>query len=459
MAGIGFELRKIYGRKTLASNVWGSIYATMTTVGPSILFALLLLTTKFFMDYFGIGELKSMFFISSFTYIFLIAILVSSLFNTILSRYISDCIFVKKEDDICASMFGVLAMGSVVSGIIIFCLCLGMYINDKIPIRFLIVYYFLGILATNTYNLITYVSALKEYKKVTLSYLMSLVVAIPTFLFLYKLFNVDIVFSAYIALAIGFFLANILLVYYCIKAFGKPSYKYFSFLIYFKKFPKLLLSGFSYMLGFYISTIIYWIFSDMSTQVSIFRTAPEYDMAMFMAIVVNMPALIIFVVKVETEFFDRYVAYLSALNHGSYTLIEKERDNMINIIRLQLFYVYEVQLIITVILICIANVFFPYLGISAQSLNMFMILSMGLYCTFCMYFTVIFLYYFEDHTSACVGPCLFLILTAVLSLISSIIGKPFYTLPILVGGIFGWIITYVLLKKRLKNLNMFLLCK
>lgn len=459
MAGIGFELRKIYGRNTLASRVWGSIYATMTTIGPSVLFAILLLTLKFLMDHFGIKELRSMFFISSFTYIFLVAILVSSLFNTILSRYISDCIFVKKEDDICASMFGILAMGSIVSGIIIFALCLGMYFNDRIPIRFLIVYYWLGILATNTYNLITYVSALKEYKEVTISYLISLVVAIPTFLLLYKVFNVEIVFAAYISLSIGFFLANILLVYCCIKAFGKPSYNYFSFLSYFKRFPKLVLSGFSYMLGFYISTIIYWIFSDMSTQVSIFRTAPEYDMAMFMAIVVNMPALVIFVVKAETEFFDKYVAYLSALNRGAYSIIEKERENMINIIRLQLFYVYEVQLIIVVVLICLANVFFPYLGISAQSLNMFMILSMGLYCTFCMYFTVIFLYYFEDHTFAAIGPVIFLVLTTALSLICSVIGKPFYTLPLLIGGIIGWVITYILLKKRLKKLNMFLLCK
>jgi polysaccharide biosynthesis protein PelG len=459
VAGIGFELRKIYGRKTLASSVWGSIYATMTTIGPSVLFAILLLTLKFFMDDFEIQEIRSMFFISSFTYIFLVAVLVASLFNTILSRYISDCIFVKKEDDICASMFGVLAMGSVVSGIIIFAFCLGMYFNDRIPIRFLIVYYWLGILATNTYNLINYVSALKKYKEVTISYLISLVVAIPTFLLLYKIFNVEIVFAAYIALSLGFFLANIVLVYCCVKAFGKPSDNYFSFLSYFKRFPKLLLSGFSYMLGFYISTIIYWLFSDMSTQVSIFRTAPEYDMAMFMAIVVNMPALVIFVVKVETEFFEKYVAYLSALNHGAYSIIEKERENMINIIRLQLFYVYEVQLIVTVVLICLVNVFFPYLGISAQSLNMFMILSMGLYCTFCMYFTVIFLYYFEDHTFAAIGPVIFLVLTTVLSLICSVIGKPFYTLPLLIGGIIGWVITYILLKKRLKSLNMFLLCK
>ena len=50
MAGIGFELRKIYGRKTLASSIGGSIYATMTAVGPSVIVAVLILFLKFAMD-------------------------------------------------------------------------------------------------------------------------------------------------------------------------------------------------------------------------------------------------------------------------------------------------------------------------------------------------------------------------------------------------------------------------
>lgn len=95
----------------------------------------------------------------------------------------------------------------------------------------------------------------------------------------------------------------------------------------------------------------------MREHVSIFRTVPNYNLAMFAAIAVNMSALVIFVVKAETASFDKYVAYLSAVNQGSYSRIEKERENMNNTIHYQLFFVYGVQLIITVILICLANVF------------------------------------------------------------------------------------------------------
>lgn len=197
----------------------------------------------------------------------------------------------------------------------------------------------------------------------------------------------------------------------------------------------------------------------MGVTVSIFSVAPNYDLAMFLAILVNLSGMVVFEVKTETLFYDKYVSYLSALNMGTYDLIEKERVSMQNTINLQLFFVYEVQLIITVILICLVNIFYPYLGISSQVLNMFMLLGMGLYCTFCMYFTVIFLYYFEDHTSSYIGPSVFLAIVLIGSAICCKIGNPFYPIPLLAGGVAGWIISFVLLRRRLKNLNAYLLCR
>lgn len=459
MAGIGFELRKIYGRKTLVSNIWGSIYATMTAIGPSVLAAILFLALKFLMDRAKIPELESRFFISSFTYIFLISILISSLFSTTLSRYISDCVFRKAEKEICASVFGTLTLGTVLSGILMFLLCMGMYFYSAVPLYFLVLYYCLGVMVTNTYNIMIYVSALKQYKEVTFSFFAGLFLAAVIYMVCTGVFHWPVVVTAYFSLLCGYFLVVFLLLFWCVRAFGKPGPKYFAWLTYFVRYPKLTVSGFCYMLGFYVSTMIYWGCSDLREQVSIFCTAPIYDLAMFLAIAVNMSALVIFVVKAETAFFEKYVAYLSALNQGSYKRIEKERENMNHTIRYQLFFVYEVQLIITVVLICMANVFFPYLNISAQVLNLFMILSMGLYTVFCMYFTVIFLYYFEDQAGACIGPCVFLLVTAVLAVAACIFGRPFYALPLLIGGLCGWILSFWRLRYRLAHLNAYLMCR
>lgn len=459
MAGIGFELRKIYGRKTLASNIWGSLYATMTAVGPSVLVAVMLIFLKIVMDRADITELENRFFISSFTYVFLVSILICALFSTVLSRYISDCVFMRDEKAICASVFGVLTVGSGISGAIMLALCVAMHVRSGVPVSFLAVYYCLGVLVTDAYNLMTYVSALKQYKEVTFSYFLGMLFAAGLYVFAVYVMELHVVAAAYLALAGGYFLLVLLLAFWCVRAFGEPEGSYFVFLRYFVRYPKLLASGGCYMLGFYVATVIYWFFSDMRECVSIFWTAPSYDLAMFLAIIANMSSLVIFVVRVETAFFDKYVAYLSALNNGSYDLIEKERESMGNVLRYQLFFVYEVQLIITVVLICLANVFFPYLNISVQVLNMFMVLSMGLYTVFCMYFTVVFLYYFEDHAGACAGPCVFLLVTAAVAVAAVFLGKPFYTLALLVGGLCGWIVSFGRLRYRLEHLNAFLMCR
>ncbi|NLB21309.1 MAG: exopolysaccharide Pel transporter PelG [Clostridium sp.] len=458
MAGIGFELRRIFGKKTLVANTFGVIYASLTTVGPSIVFLMLLFSLRQMMFNFGIGEIDSMFFTFSFTYIFLLAILNSAFQNGVLSRYLSDKIFEQKEDDISASMFGMLTVSSVVASIQVTVLCVLMYQKDQFSLLFLVAYYLLGILATASYNLITYISALKEYKKVTLAYFMGVLIIFMALFVFHKSLNLPLILATYWALVVGFFVMNVMLIMFSVKAFGNPSEHYFEFLMYFKKHPLLIISSFAWILGFYVSNIIYWFLSDMKETVSIFSTAPNYDLAIFISIFINLSGMIIFEVKTETRFYDKYIAYLSALNSGIYKVIERERVSLQNTINIQLFFVYEVQLIITVILIFLVNIFYPYLGVNSQVLNMFLLTGLGLYTAFCMYFTTVFLYYFDDHISACIGPSVFFGVVVIGALICSRIGAPYYPIPLLIGGISGWIVSFILLRKRMKNLNAYLLC-
>ena len=458
MAGIGFELRKAFGKKTLLSTVSGSLYAAFSTIGPTLVFILLLFGLQYILYLYNVSEFGSLFFVASFTYLFLVAILVATAINTVLSRYIADKVFSGKEDDICASIFGVLSLSSMISGTIIFGLCVMLYIQDGVPLTFLIAYYLLGILATHTYCLMSYISAIKEYKQVTCSFAIGLLLGIPIFFLVKILFKLGIIISIYYALLVGFLVINIFLLFWCIRAFGKPSNKTFEFLSYFKKYFWLFISGCSYILGLYMTNIIYWHLTDMSVKVSIFKIAPNYDMAIFLAMVMNLSAMVIFVVKTETQFYDKYVEYLSALNQGTYRMIERVKDSMIRTMKLQLFFIYDMQLIITILAICILNVVVPYLGINTQILNMCMLLALGIYCCFCMYFTIVFLYYFEDYKSAGITTTIFLVVEIIMALICLNFDSAYYPVALLASSIVGWITGYILLEKRLKNLNSYLLC-
>ncbi len=458
MAGIGFELKKIYGRKTLAANLWGAIYATMTTIGPAVLSAALMLVLKFLLDRSGLTVLESRFFISSATTAFVLATLASLVFAAPISRYISDCIFLEREQDICPSAFGALALSTMLSGILMLLLCVGIFLSsDDVPMVFLAVYYLLGVLVTDVYTMMTYASALKHYKTLTFGFLLGVVLGIGLFFLCDSWHLVDRVTAGTVGLAVCYMVVLCALVFQCVKAFGMPKGRYFAFLSYFRRYPKLTIAGAAYSFGLYCPTLIYWLFSGMIEHVNIFQTTPTYDIALFLAVVVNMPSLVIFVVKVETAFYEKYTSYVSALNNGTYAMIQKEREVMSRVLRYQLFFVYEIQLIITVVLVCLVFVFSPYLNAGTQMLDMFAVLSLGVYAVFCMYFTIVVFYYFSDYGGACISACVFLGVTAVCAVVAVLLGG-FYPMPLLIGGLCGWVVAFLLLRRRMSRLDSFLMC-
>lgn len=461
MAGIGFELKKIYGRKTLASNLWGTLYATMLTIGPTVLSAMLMLVLNTLLSRTGLTVLEGRFFISSTTYAFLTALLVTSFFSTPVSRYIADCVYLGKESEIFPSAFGVLAFTSSISGVIMVLLCAGIYLQaqGQVPVSFLAAYYLLGVLVTGAYTLMNYASALKHYKTLTFGFILGLLLSVGVYLLCSGWLGIAGVTSACIALASCFFVVIFALVLQCVRAFGAPRGRYFAFLPYFRQYPMLAVGNLSYMLGLYGPTMIYWFFSWAREQISIFRTAPSYDMAMFLAFVVNVPALVIFVVKVETAFYEKFVVYVSALNNGTLHMLQKERSVMTRALLQNLFFVYEVQLIITVVLVCLVSVFFPYLDASIHMLHMFVMLSLGICTVFCMYFTIVVFYYFSDYGGACISSVVFLTVTVLgAAAASQSSGFYFLPLPLLAGGLSGWLVSFMLLRRRMEKLDSFLMC-
>lgn len=458
MAGIGFELKKIYGRKTLVDNMWGTLYATMTTIGPTVMTAVLMIVLQILLSQAQITQLEIRFFISSITYALLIAFLISNFLSIVISRYIADCIYLKDISNISSSLFGSITLSTIISGIVMLVLSFGIYFyNPSVSLTFLLPYYLLGVMVTDTYILMTYASAIKQYKQITFGFLGGAAIAILVyFVCRAAIPSLSKTESATISLLSCYFFIVLILVFQSVKAFGISKRGSFQFFSYFRKYPKLIISSCAYAFGLYSPTIIYWLFSGMSEQINIFKTTPVYDLSLFLAFTVNMPALVIFVVKVETAFYDSYTAYVSALNTGSYSLIEKEREKMVRVLRHELFFVFEIQLIITVVSVCILSVFLPYLSISANVLNMFIMLSLAMYTIFCMYFTFIVFYYFSDYGGAFIGSLIFLIVTIVCSFF--MLNAAFYSLPLLIGGLCGWVVSFLLLRHRMNNLTSFLMC-
>lgn len=458
MAGIGFELRKIFDKKSLASKIKGAMFATMATIGPTITFILLLIVIRFIMDLMNVSELEQYFFSSACLYVFVMATMISSILNTISARFTADKIYEKEEQYIPSAMYGTIFVAVFLSGLFGFIMCLILYIKYEVSIFFLIGYYLFGIMITVTYTAMTFISAIKEYLKITKSYVSGILVACIIFAILY-FFKIHLILCILYGLMGGFFIINIRLIYYVLSYFKESNKKFFAFITYYRKYPFLLFSGIFYIAGLYIANIMYWFFSEIAEAITIFHIAPAYDMATFMAIIVNLPATVIFVVKVETEIFDTYRKYVSAINNAGYEVIEKYREIMTNTISVQLFFIYEVQLIIVIILTCISIFLFPIFGLGGLTMDFFLLLGIGYYCIFSMYFTIVILYYFDDRTGSCISAALFFGITLLTSIGAIQLGIAYYAVAPLVGSLIGWIFSFFRLKRILKNINIQLFCR
>lgn len=459
MAGIGFELRKIFEKDSVYSKIKGVAFATMTTIGPTIIFLLMLLGINFVMDVFNTTQLEQMFFSSACLYVFVLAIIISSMLNTISSRFVSDMIFQKREEAIPSALFGSIFLAAIVSSVCALIICLTLFFKYEVDLVFLCGYYLFAVMITVVYTSMTFVSAIKEYAKITWAFFFGILSGILLFFLLYLFANFEVITCIIYAMALGFLVINVIIVYYILSFFENSDRRYFAFARYFSKYPLLFLSGLFYMIGLYISNIIYWFYSDVSTQIMMFHVAPTYDMATFLAILVNLSATVIFTVKVETQFFEKYRQYVTSLTRANYAVIEKARKIMSYTINVQLFFIYEVQLIITIILTCISILIFPMFGLGGLTLDFFLVLGIAMFVIFSMYFTVVFLYYFDDQVGSCGATAIFLCVTIIASIIALKLGTAYYAVAPLIGGLAGWIYAFARLRNFLKDVNARLFCK
>ena len=104
MAGIGFELKKLFGKKGYLRNLRAYLYTAFITVGPTILCISMVTAIQLFLIFIGVGLSDRELFLAAVTYSFVFSLIITSGFSMIVTRYISDKLFDKEYDYILPSL-------------------------------------------------------------------------------------------------------------------------------------------------------------------------------------------------------------------------------------------------------------------------------------------------------------------------------------------------------------------
>lgn len=417
MAGIGFELRKLYREEGIVQNIKAYAYSSMTTIGPLVLCIFLVFIQQKMMLSNGSQFLDNELFISTMTYCFIFSIIMTSGLSMVLTRFIADMIYQKKYKEIITSFYGalivVLPIGGVITGLFLH------GVEENLGYKIAAYMFFIELIIIWIQSV--YLSALKDYKRIVRGFAIGVSTSILVSYVLFNLTTINHTTIALIGMDIGFAIIVALSMYHFEQVFPRNTERnYFSFLYYFRKYPSVFFSGLFIYGTVYVHNFIYWFFSNDRLLVSErFRLMPFYDLPVFYAYISVVPSLVIFVVIVETDFYERFLIYYkNVLDGGTYKSMNIAKQKMQSVLLERISFLVEVQLLFTALSVAIGINYLPKIGFSMEQMDLFILLCLG-YFFFIVTFVLIHgLMYFDDRKGVLVISLLFFCLNGIISYIT-----------------------------------------
>ncbi len=455
MAGIGFELRKLfYDDDSFSGYIKALTFSTFISVGPFIAIILsiniLNLISKLVFD----NPSEQLLFITTLVYSFIFSQLISFPFQFFVTRYISDRFYKKEYRRVRPSFIGISKI------IILLSLILGVVFWGIKQMPLYYKYLSIGILITLSllWTITTYISILKDYVYISKIYVYSSILSILVFLITIKypvMFREHrVAGNMLVSFFIGILFSLHMLTNYFFSIFKEGEGGEYEFLGYLKNYSNLLLTGLFYIIGTWSHIIINW-FSPWAVSIGYgFKVTLHYENAIFYSFLLTIPSIVFFVVFIETRFFDIYQKYYAlTLKNGTLDDIEKERKKMRRKLYKEIFYALQIQIFITITVMLFSRYFIIYYGISTELIEIFKIVSLGAVANIYIIILVSIFFYFNALKNALKVTGLFCFLNTFLTLVFINFGEQYIGFGFFLGSVISLLYALHLFDKIIDRLN------
>ena len=458
MAGIGVRLNRIFNKNTISTNIFGFGYSMVITIAPMLVVIGAVILMDLLLGASELGYATRELYSCTVLYIFIFALLTASPFNAVLSKYLSDIIYEETYDDILPCYFVGLIVNMLFSCIVGIPFCVWEYIIGKVPLHFVFLGYCGYVSLVLVFYSMLYLSICKDYKKISVFFLIGMTFTVILSLILVYLFRVSITVSMLLSLDAGFLLIACLEWAQVKSYFRKNSGRYKAVFSYFKKYWQLVLTNFLYILGLYIHNFVFWSTDMHMVVVDSFVCMPTYDMATCLAMFTNISASVIFISRVEMHFHERYKAYSEAVIGGRGMDIENTKRRMFRQLAEELMNLVRLQFIVSVVIFFLGIIFLPRFGFGGLVMQMYPCLAAGYFILFLMYSAIIFQYYYNDLGGAVLTSLSFCIVTMVASMWATTLTPVWYGIGLVIGSLVGFMVAYYRLRVMEKTLDVHIFC-
>lgn len=456
MAGIGFSLKRLFARKGLLGLCQAYGYAGLVCAGPMILGVILLTGVSLISGLAGMARHDAELLNAMLTYCLLGALTMTSVFNMVNTRYVSDMLYQEKPERVMPSFHGCLAVMLPVG-----CALWAVFLHfSGVDVLYRALCFWFAAILMVVWMQMNYLNALKDYKALVSDFAVCLASGFALAAVLLAAHAVSVA-SLFCCVILAYGLLMVMYYRRLLQFFPRCRGASLLFLSYFERFWRLCLTGVLVNLGLFAHLVIMFYGPAGQVVEGLFRGAPVHDVAALCAFFSILITTVNFVTSVETNFYPRYHTYYSLFNdEGSIRDIDQAGEEMLEVLRRELAYNGFKQLFCTVGFVVLGTLVLQNLplGITDGSLVIFRVLCVG-YGLYALANTMMLvLLYFEDYTGALLACAAFAVVSIAGTLAQiALFGMNYMGVGFALGSMAFYLLAYVRLEWYTRRLPYFLL--
>ena len=455
MAGIGFELKKLFVGRGAIRKVRAYAYAGIVCSGTMLLAVVLLLGIQRLAKLYGATDRDSETLIAMMVYALIGSLLLSSVWQMLLSRFVADQLFTGTPERVMPSLFGGSILLMVPGG-----LMYGLFLSYAQAVPFLdrFINWVLFTELIVIWLQMAYITAAKDYRRILRVFFLGVVTALGLGWLLLSL-DVPVLTALMAALACGYGVMMIGFTRVLLLYFPTGEGSLFAFLQWLGRTPDLIWIGLFSMAGAFVHLVVMWFGPYGETVAGLFRHAPAHDAAAFFAFLVTIPANINFVVSVEVNFYQKYKRYFSAVTGGG-TLSELNlaRVDMVTVLQQEIFKLAQVQVFFMVAYSVLMRYFLETIGFTREMVGMFQMMCVG-YSAYAVGNSLMLLQlYFNDRKGALMTSLVFFAVNLAIT-VYTMHGSPlYYGIGLTIAGVAMYVVGLLRLMTYVRKIDYHVFC-
>lgn len=444
MAGIGFQLRRFTQEGTLRGFLKGYYNAALVASGPWVLTVVTLMVIQQMMRQ---TSTRTDLFLETVIYVYAFSLITTAPFQLVVTRFLADQLDAQK---LTAHIPTLLSVGTV-SSLAHYLLGFVFFSQVEVGWAYTMISAALFAMVANVWLVMAFVGAVRAFHLIATAFSAGTLVAIVSAYLLGQAVGEP-------GYLLGMLLGNAIIVVVCLIALAREfdSAQSFNFewVAYFARMPALPVAGTLYYLAIWSPIMLTWYAEGTPVAPHVLYAYEPLDLASFYAQMTILPAVTLFYVHNETNFYEDYRGFYNAvMTRRSLQTIERHKAVLVDNLKDSFVYLTLVQAVVTFSAVCFAEPIQRALEMQDLERQLFVNMCLGAFPQAILLFVMVILFYFQFYREAAITAGITLFGCGSATVFTLKLGESAYGLGLLGGTLLGLAAGLAFLFDRLQRLE------